>query len=440
MAVRASLDNKSRRIEAAVHRAAAGQQLVLAVSGGRDSMALLHASFRAAPRSVATVATFDHGTGPAATAAAALVASEASRLGFAVSIGRATHAGTTEAEWREARRRFLRRVARETGGVVATAHTRDDQVETVLMRVLRDAGARGLAGLYARSDSVRPLLDCTRADVAVYAATTNARVQWIDDPTNDSMQFLRNRVRRDLLPALTAVRPQLPEELLDIARRAATWRAELDAFVERNLQLEITAGRLAVAASDLRAYSRAELAILWPAIAARIGHVMDRRGTERAAAFTNNSHASARIQLSGGWEISRTRDRFELRRVAEQVPSEGGRVLVPGMRWDGWRFDSIRDADGAAASAWVAQLPTNVPLTVRRWQPGDRMRLGGTETMRKVKRFLSDARVSGAQRRRWPVVLAGDEIVWIPGVRRSDAAAVRPGRPGVLYRCELDDR
>jgi tRNA(Ile)-lysidine synthase len=440
VAVRASLDRKSRRIETAVHRAAAGKQLVLAVSGGRDSMALLHATSRAAPESVAMVATFDHGTGPAATAAAALVVSEASRLGLRVSIGRATHPSTTEAEWREARGRFLRRVARDTGAVVATAHTRDDQIETVLMRILRDAGARGLAGLYAGSDLVRPLLDCTRADVAAYAAATSARIPWIDDPTNDSMQFLRNRVRRDLLPALTAARPQLPDELIDVATRAATWRAEVDGFVERNLRLEPAAACLAVAADDLRGYSRAELAILWPAIAARIGHVMDRRGTERAAAFTNNSHAGARIQLSGGWEISRTRDRFELRRVVRRVPSEGGRVLASGMRWDGWRFDSIRDADGAGASAWVAQLPANVPLTVRRWQPGDRMRLGGSGATRKVKRFLSDARVSGAQRESWPVVLAGDEIVWIPGVRRSDAAAVRPGRPGVLYRCELDDR
>ena len=64
----------------------------------------------------------------------------------------------------------------------------------------------------------------------------------------------------------------------------------------------------------------------------------------------------------------------------------------------------------------------------------------GDRGERKVKRFLSDARVSGTKRGHWPVVLAGDKIVWIPGVRRSEAASVRPGRPGVLYRCELEDR
>jgi tRNA(Ile)-lysidine synthetase-like protein len=126
------------------------------------------------------------------------------------------------------------------------------------------------------------------------------------------------------------------------------------------------------------------------------------------------------------------------------------------MHWDGWRFHEARDLNAldlsrdanaldpsrdanASLDPWIAQLPANAPLTVRRWQPGDRMRFGA-DGMRKVKRFLSDARVSGVRRGQWPVVLAGDEIVWIPGVRRSDAAAVRPGRPGVLYRCELDDR
>src|SRR3954467_9768330 len=99
-------------LETAVRRATTGQRLVLAVSGGRDSMALLHAVARVAPRSVRVVATFDHGTGPAATRASRLVARDAARLGFPVVIGRAP-AGTrpTEAGWRAARQRFFNDVA-----------------------------------------------------------------------------------------------------------------------------------------------------------------------------------------------------------------------------------------------------------------------------------------------------------------------------------------
>ena len=159
-----------RRIESAVRRAATGRRLVLAVSGGRDSMVLLHACARVAPRSVQVVATFDHGTGPAASRAATLVAQEGARLGFPVVLGHAATVGASESEWRDARHAFLGDVARRVGGDVTTAHTRDDQLETVVMRILRDSGARGIAGLYATSATVRPLLDAiARRGVSVRA-------------------------------------------------------------------------------------------------------------------------------------------------------------------------------------------------------------------------------------------------------------------------------
>lgn len=313
MAVRAILSSdRGRRIESAVRRAATGRQLLLAVSGGRDSMVLLHASARVARRSVAAVATFDHGTGAAASRAAELVAQEAGRLGFPVVIGHAGTPGDSEAEWRSARREFLADVAERAGAVIATAHTRDDQVETIFMRVLREAGARGLAGLYAASATVRPLLECGRSEVAAYADEVDAA--WVEDPTNTSMRFLRNRVRRDLLPALTQASPGLDEELLGLARGAASWRDHLDAFVVTMSRVAVNGGVVSVAVTDLAPYSRAELAVLWPAIAARVGLAMDWRGTERAAAFTNECRTGTRIQLSGGWEISRTRVQFELRR------------------------------------------------------------------------------------------------------------------------------
>ncbi|HEX7939732.1 MAG TPA: tRNA lysidine(34) synthetase TilS, partial [Gemmatimonadaceae bacterium] len=184
---------RHRPVERAVRSAARGKRLVLAVSGGRDSMALLHAAAHVAHGSVAMVATFDHGTGAAATRAAALVASEAAMLGFPVVVGSAARKASTEAEWREMRLQFLEEIARSTGAVIATAHTRDDQVETVFMRVLRGSGPRGLAGLFASGTSLRPLLVVSRDEVAAYAAT--AGVRWVEDPSNASSRHLRNRVR-----------------------------------------------------------------------------------------------------------------------------------------------------------------------------------------------------------------------------------------------------
>lgn len=312
----------SRRVEAAVRRVVAGRDLVLAVSGGRDSMALMHAVARTAPATARVVATFDHGTGAAATRATELAATEASRLGFAVVVGHASpdtsDVAESEAAWRAGRLAFLRDVARRVAddvgrpAFIATAHTRDDQVETVLMRVLRHAGARGLAGLYARSEVIRPLLDCSRAEVASYAESVGA--VWVDDPTNDSMRYFRNRVRRDLLPALARVRPELNDDLLSLARGAADWRDRVDAIAAAISRVDLARGVVSVAAEELAGYSREELSVLWPAIAARVGLAMDWRGTVRAAAFTTQSRVGARIQLSGGWEIWRSRHLFELGR------------------------------------------------------------------------------------------------------------------------------
>ncbi|HEU4995563.1 MAG TPA: tRNA lysidine(34) synthetase TilS [Gemmatimonadaceae bacterium] len=306
-----------------MRRASANKRLVLAVSGGRDSMALLHACARATRDSIAVVATFDHGTGEAATAAARLVERDAKQLGLPFRGDRADTPGLNEAEWRESRRRFLRAVAAEVGGAIATAHTRDDQLETILIRVLRDSGARGLAGLYADSEVVRPFLEFSRAEVADYATWVGAA--WLEDPSNASSRHLRNRVRRDLLPALAASRPRLADELLELSRRAADWRRALDAATASWASTRSPGGSLTVATADLAPYTRNELAVVWPALAARVGLVMDWRGTERAAAFTNSSKVGRRIQLSGGWELARSRGHFELRRWREGNTGKGTR-------------------------------------------------------------------------------------------------------------------
>ncbi|HET9453608.1 MAG TPA: tRNA lysidine(34) synthetase TilS [Gemmatimonadaceae bacterium] len=415
-----------------MQRSAGTGAVVLAVSGGRDSMALLHAAARALPRRSLMVATFDHATGPAASRAAAHVAAEAGRLGLEVVVGRAARNARSEAGWREERHRFLRDVAAAFGGTVMTAHTRDDQVETVLMRVLRDAGARGLAGLYAGSATIRPLLSFTRDEVAEYARAHDAT--WVEDPTNASPSHLRNRIRRDLLPALSRVAPGLDDALIDTSRRAARVRERIDAWVGARLVVDPSGPSASIAAAELERHDEAGLAVVWPAIASRVGLAMDWRGTTRAAAFTRACRVGARMPLSGGWEIARSRDSFALRRSAGPAPAEA--ALAPGTRWGDWRFETT-EGGGEAPDSWVAMLPES-GLRVRAWRAGDRMRAGGLT--RRVKRYLSDAGITGELRARWPVVLDGTEIVWIPGVRRTDAAAVRPGRPGVLLRCDHDRR
>jgi tRNA(Ile)-lysidine synthase len=288
--------------------------VVIAVSGGLDSMVLLTAASRlpAARRRNVMVATFDHGTGRAAGKAAALVARYAYRCGFLCVSGRAETIGTREEEWRRSRWAFLRQVADKRGSVVVTAHTRDDQIETVFMRILRDAGPRGLAGLYAESEVVRPFLDVTRSTLERYAE--RHRVPFVQDPSNRDRKHLRNRVRLDILPSILQRHPEFSDDLLTLARQSADWRRSLedlagsvDAQVDRG-------GGLRISRSSLNGYDADCLRVLWPAIAARASVVMDRRGTHRAAEFTIKGATGGTIQLSGGIEIVMRRDHMLLRR------------------------------------------------------------------------------------------------------------------------------
>jgi tRNA(Ile)-lysidine synthase len=287
------------RVEEAVAAAlTADKRFVLAVSGGRDSMVLLDAAVRVSLTRGLLVATFDHGTGEAAARAVELVASGAAELGLPCVIGHAAAVHSTEAGWREQRLAFLGSVAESERACVATAHTRDDQVETIVIRILRDAGARGLAGLYAESGVARPLLEVSRSDVAEYARLR--RVRYAADPTNLSRSHLRNRVRLDLLPAIREVRPRFPEEVLAIARRASDWRSGLAETVGKLDLMFLDPATVRIAAATLQGYDAASLRILWPEVASRVGVTMDRRGTERAAAFTIDMIAASAGGSGGG--------------------------------------------------------------------------------------------------------------------------------------------
>jgi tRNA(Ile)-lysidine synthase len=366
-----------------------------------------------------------------------------------VVVGRAVGLPATEAAWREARWRFLRAAAAELGATrIATGHTRDDQVETVAIRVLRGAGARGLAGLAAPSDEiVRPLLGVGRGTIAAYVAARGLPA--VEDPSNRSPRWLRNRLRHELLPALERASPPpgLAEALLEVGEAAAAWRADVDAFVARHLPVEAAeGGGVRVALASLRGYDAESLAVLWPAIAARGGVRLDRRGTRRVVQFTirraAEAAAGASIQLAGGAEVVARRGELVLRpAIGVGLPGAGdfawaaSELALDGVevRLGHWIFRPTAGV-GDGERDWTTALPAGAAATVRAWRPGDRMQ--GLGWARRVKRFLADARIPGPDRTGWPVVLVDGEIVWIPGVRRSDAATVRPGEPGICYICE----
>jgi tRNA(Ile)-lysidine synthase len=421
---------------------ASRERVVLAVSGGLDSMVLLDAAASEMDASRLAVATFDHGTGAAAAGACDLVERVAANLGIECVAGRASPgaAPRTEAAWRASRWAFLRGVARQRAAGVATAHTTDDQVETVLMRTLRGAGARGLAGLFAASAVLRPLLELRRATLLEYAK--ERRLKWVDDPSNESRLYLRNRVRHDILPALRRTNPAIDRELLDLSRRAAEWRNETETVAHVVSRVDDDKCAVDVGLRAIDGLDAEQLAVLWPAIAGRVGVALDRRGIGRIAAFSVRSRVGARIQLSGGWEVVRSRDVLRLQHTAVPSSDEAALRASAPTTWGDWTFwpgeaPGARGVDERGASGWRAMLPTDQPLRVRAWRPGDRL-VGGAGPGRKVKRLLSGAGVTGHERTAWPVVLCGEQIVWIPGVRRSDAATLRSAegnRPSLTFIC-----
>jgi tRNA(Ile)-lysidine synthetase-like protein len=328
-------DEVTRAVSSAFNGA---ERVLLAVSGGLDSMVLLHAS-SSLPRSLRPrlrVASFDHRTGDAAKRATQRVGRASRAAGLEFVIGCAGTSHSTEHEWRQQRWTFLRAEAEKFRAPVSTAHTLDDQVETVFIRALRGAGPRGLAGLYAESEVLHPFLEVTRSVLAAYAESHG--VAYVDDPTNLSRAHLRNRVRHDLLPAIARVRPTFASELLDVARGAAGWRAAIDQIAEGVRVAHHEDGSLRIARSDLAGYSADSLRVLWPAIAARVGVIMDRRGTQRLAQFTIDGATGGAIQLSGGVEVRMYRDYMLVR------------------KWDWHRVEEIRSTRVAQRGSQSASL------------------------------------------------------------------------------------
>jgi tRNA(Ile)-lysidine synthase len=321
----------------AIHRSLASLpegRWLLAVSGGRDSMVLLDAMASARGHEIVAVATFNHGTGAAATRAANLVERTAMALELPVVSGAmpsTSKAPPSEATWRAARWRFLNGWAEEMRATVVTAHTRDDQIETVVQRLLRDAGPRGLAGMLAEpSHVVRPLLEVSRERVMVYATVRDVR--FIEDPSNRSMAFQRNRVRHELLPALERAQPGFGEWCWDLSCRAAAWRRELREFVDAKLAPTDVGGALVLPLAPVRGLSVEGWAMLWPELAARVGVTMDWRGIARASEWAATAKTGAHIPLSGGALIERTRTTFVLRadaHAASRAAEEGGVIDAP---------------------------------------------------------------------------------------------------------------
>ncbi len=415
----------------------AGDRVAVAVSGGADSVALLRLmlDLRADLGIVLAVAHFNHRLrGEASQADEAFVAELAKQHDVDCFVGHGDvrdHAFTSklsiEAAGRELRYRWLARLAAEQRfDAVATAHTLDDQAETVLLKFLRGAGTRGLAGIYpalglAGLRIVRPLLGVCRREVETYLEGLGQ--QWREDESNLDRRFTRNRVRHDLLPLLEReFNPNIRALLSDAAEVARAEEMYWQALVGPELASRMSeSGGLAIA--DLPQLPLALQRRLLKAFAEDAGLALDFEHVEKLRRCALGELAKA--ELPSGWLGECQADSLELRALG----TEAGAMLqyeyllaVPGEVQIAELGVTVRALTVAAEfaremtdSSLLSTALIGQELTVRNWRPGDRFRPAHSRSEEKLKRLFSEKHIPADRRPTWPVVLRGAEIIWVRG-------------------------
>lgn len=437
--------------------------LLVGVSGGPDSSALLLLLSQVAPRrGVALVAAyFDHRLrGEAASRDERSKVEElAARAGVRLVSGRGdvrmrarSERRSLEDAARRARYDFLATAAREAGaGLVAVGHTTDDQAETVLLHLVRGSGLTGIAGMAARSRwpspgegrpaLVRPVLHLTRAETEAYCRA--AGFAPLEDLSNRSPAFLRNRVRAELLPLLRAYNPRVREALVRLAEAA---RADLD-YLEGVAALAVEAGRegvsLRVAAfRDLPPSPRSHAVRI--ALERLLGDLQG-VGQRHLAAVTRlllDGRTGDSLDLPRGVRARRGRDRVLLSFAAPPtpLPPEAVPLPVPGQTAFGpWLCGAGPAGQGAVAGGGEAIVDADAVaggLVLRRRRPGDRFHPAGLSRPKKLQDFLVDAHVPREERDNLVLFESEQGIVWVAGLRVAAWALPRPERPAARLSCK----
>lgn len=430
-----------------------GSALLVAVSGGADSVALLRLLHALAPHYplTLTVAHLDHAIRAESGTDAAFVVALSRTLQLPCvseridvpALATQLRIGLEEAG-RHARQEFLRTAAAAHGcATVALGHHRGDQAETLLHHLLRGCGPGGLAGMRPAGFWVRPLLDFSRDELRDYLA--GLEQEFREDASNADTALLRNRLRHELLPLLSEINPRLESALATLARCAAGeddyWQAE----VARLLPTIVTATEAGVvlAVPALRDLHPALRARLLRTVLAKFAVARKTEyGFTHVAALEellSNGRPQGERHLPGLWAARRFERLLLADAPPEQIVPWRLAVAAPG-RYRLGNGEELRVSLSVGAgeeSPSTVEFATELPwpLTVRALAPGDRMTVAGLDGHKRLKDLVREARLSHEERRRLVVVEGGGEVVWLAGVRRCDSWRAAPGVP--VLRLEL---
>ncbi len=442
----------------------AGDRVGVATSGGADSVALLRAmlALREELGAILSVVHVNHGLrGAESDADEEFVAALAREYSLPLHSARidvrgyaAEHKLSIEAAARAVRYGYFSGLIPAEVDRIATAHTLDDQAETVLLRLLRGAGTRGLAGIYRTVDAaepwnadceerssapqpriIRPLLETSRAQVIEFLRDLGQT--WREDASNQDRAYLRNRVRHDLLPLLEReFNPNLRvllAQTAEVAGEEESWWAKAVASVFESR---------AICPGDpfpARHFAGLEIAMqrrVLRAMAEAGGFVLDFAEVERArAAVAGGGAGRQQVSAELAIELRRHRDspvtfRFHaegfvgetrglLYDYALKVP---GQLDVPELGFRLCVERVVGQVPGSLASALAEHK-----LRVRNWRAGDRFHAEGRSGEKKIKELFQLYRIPAGERANWPVVECAGEIIWVRGLPPSENWKARPG-------------
>lgn len=434
-------------------------RVVAAVSGGSDSVALLFILDALARQRILTLAgvahLHHHIRGAEADADAALVEGLAARLGLPLDLGhvdvparaRASRC-SVELAGRHARLDFFRHsLGCLRGDVVALAHTRGDQAETVLIRLVRGSGPRGLGGMAPRVDQrVRPLLDVGRNELRAWLR--DREEAWREDVTNDDVSVARNRIRHDVLPRLASLNARVELALARAARIHAADAQLLDQLAA------VEADRLVVRDGPRVRLDLADLAGLPEALGRRVVlRALETLDSSRAYGF---EESDAVLDTASG-AAARDLGPVRVERIGGSVVLTSKGVRAP-RQPSGPPVALPLDVPGTAhhpQGHWVVEAAGPMPreqaghpsasravldaeavgrrLTVRGWRPGDRVEPLGLGGRKKVQDLFVDRKVPRDERGLVPIVTDGaGRIAWVAGHVVGEAFRVTPGSAAVV--------
>lgn len=344
---------------------------------------------------------------------------------------------------RQLRYKFFDQVLNKHYGTkLATAHTLDDQAETVLMRLIRGSGSKGLSGIPPVSKNIiRPLIETSRKEIEEYLNSKG--VKWVEDSSNESEDFLRNKIRHNLVPELTVYNPQIKETL---AKTADILRAE-DEFITRETRKyfdEVFSINKAELTGNLKKYIERDRTIRYSLLRTAVERLNNSLKNISSVHITSaddfllSENVSGEIELPEGTTIVKGYDVFLVTKKLQLEREFSYSIQSPGK----WGFPELEveisliqtetlDENDESVAYFDPQV-VEFPIEVRNFKPGDRFSPLGMSSSKKLQDYFTDIKLPQFLRSRVPVFLSQGEVMWLGGIRIDDRFKVTNRQSEVL--------